>query len=51
MKENQAWSEYCKALSPAIIETCTRTSVAAGPSALVKALSAELPDWKLLATQ
>lgn len=46
MKENQAWSEYCKALSPAIIETCTRTSVAAGPSALVKALAAELPDWK-----
>lgn len=46
MKETLAWSEYCKSLSPAIVETCAKTAVSAGPGALVKALGAALPDWK-----
>ncbi len=46
MKQNQAWSEYCKTLSPAIVESCTKTAVSAGPGALLKALGGALPDWK-----
>ena len=46
MKANQGWTEYCKSLSPAIVETCAKTPVSAGPSGLVKALGAALPDWK-----
>ena len=46
MKETLAWSEYCKSLAPAIVETCAKTAVSAGPAALVKALAAALPDWK-----
>ncbi|MBS1145315.1 MAG: hypothetical protein H6R14_2721 [Proteobacteria bacterium] len=46
MKQNQGWIEYCKSLSPAIVETCAKTPVNAGPSGLVKALGAALPDWK-----
>jgi len=46
MKETQGWSEYCKSLSPAIVETCTKVPVSGGPGALVKALSQALPEWK-----
>ena len=46
MKSNQAWSEYCKSLSPAVVESCAKTAVSAGPGALVKALGNALPDWK-----
>ncbi len=46
MKEALAWSEYCKSLSPAIVETCTTVAVSNGPGALVKALGQALPDWK-----
>ena len=46
MKETLAWSEYCKSLAPAVVETCTKVPVSNGPSALVKALSLALPDWK-----
>lgn len=46
MNETQGWSEYCKSLAPAIVETCTKVPVSGGPGALVKALSLALPDWK-----
>jgi hypothetical protein len=46
MKQNQAWTEYCKSLSPAIVETCAKTPVSAGPAGLIKALGNALPDWK-----
>ena len=46
MKETQAWSEYCKSLSPAIVETCAKVAVSSGPGALVKALHLALPEWK-----
>lgn len=46
MKTTQGWSEYCKSLAPAIVETCARTPVSAGPAALVKALGSTLPEWK-----
>lgn len=46
MKQNQGWIEYCKSLSPAIVEICAKTPVSAGPSGLIKALSNALPDWK-----
>lgn len=46
MKESMAWSEYCKALAATIVEVCARTPVTGGPGALVKALSAALPEWK-----
>ena len=46
MKEAQAWSEYCKSLSPAVVETCVNVPVSNGPGALVKALGQALPDWK-----
>ncbi len=46
MKEALAWSEYCKSLAPAIVETCAKTSVSAGPSGLTKALSAAIEEWK-----
>lgn len=45
-KESTAWTEYCKTLSPAIAGACARTTVSAGPTALVKALDAALEDWK-----
>ena len=46
MKETQGWSEYCKSLAPGIVETCAKVAVSSGPGALVKALSAALPEWK-----
>ena len=46
MKETLAWTEYCKSLAPAIVETCAKVAVSSGPGALVKALGAALPDWK-----
>jgi hypothetical protein len=46
MKETLAWIEYCKSLSPAIVETCAKTAVSAGPATLVKALGNTIPDWK-----
>lgn len=46
MKEALAWSEYCKSLAPAVVETCAKVPVSNGPGALVKALSVALPDWK-----
>lgn len=46
MKETLAWTEYCKSLSPAIVETCAKAAVSAGPATLVKALGHEIPDWK-----
>jgi hypothetical protein len=46
MKQTLAWSEYCKSLSPAIVEACAKTPVSQGPAGLIKALSAALPDWK-----
>jgi len=46
MKQTLAWSEYCKSLAPAVVETCTRTAVSSGPGAFAKALGQALPDWK-----
>ena len=46
MKQDQGWTEYCKSLSPAIVEACAKTSVSAGPAGLIKALSNALPEWK-----
>jgi hypothetical protein len=46
MNHNQGWIEYCKSLAPAIVETCAKTPVSAGPAGLVKALGQALPDWK-----
>lgn len=46
MKSNQAWTEYCKSLSPAIVETCARTPVSAGGTSLARALHEALPDWQ-----
>lgn len=46
MKDTLAWSEYCKSLAPAIVETCAQVPVSSGPGALVKALGQALPDWK-----
>jgi hypothetical protein len=46
MKETLAWSEYCKSLAAAVVETCTKVPVSNGPGAFVKALGQALPDWK-----
>jgi hypothetical protein len=46
MKETQGWTEYCKSLSPTVVETCAKTPVSAGPVGLFKALSNALPEWK-----
>jgi hypothetical protein len=46
MKDTLAWSEYCKSLAPAVVETCARVPVSSGPGALVKTLGQALPDWK-----
>lgn len=46
MKQTLAWTEYCKSLAPAIVETCAKVPVSSGPGALVKALGQALPDWK-----
>ena len=46
MKQTLAWTEYCKSLAPAIVETCAKVAVSSGPGALVKALGAALPEWK-----
>lgn len=45
MKEIVAWSEYCKTLSPILIEALVRAPVSAGPGALVKELARAAPDW------
>ncbi|MFZ4537025.1 hypothetical protein [Propionivibrio sp.] len=46
MNETLAWTEYCKSISPAIVETCAKAFVSSGPGAFVKALSLALPEWK-----
>lgn len=46
MKSPQAWSEYCKSLAPAIVESCAHVSAAKGVGGLVKALDSALPEWK-----
>jgi hypothetical protein len=46
MKDTLGWTEYCKSLAPAVIETCSKVAVSAGPGALVKTLSLALPEWK-----
>lgn len=46
MKEALAWSEHCKSLAPAVIESCLTVPVSSGPGALVKALRQALPEWK-----
>ena len=45
MKQTLAWSEYCKSLAPAIVETCAKVPVNSGPGTLVKALTEALSDW------
>lgn len=45
MNEVVAWSEYCKSLSPALVEASVRAPVSAGPGALVKELARAAPDW------
>lgn len=46
MKQSLAWTEYCKSLAPAVVETCTKIAVSSGPGAFAKALGQALPDWK-----
>ena len=46
MKESLGWTEHCKSLAPAIVETCSKVAVSSGPGALVKALTLALPEWK-----
>ena len=46
MKEALGWTEHCKSLAPAIVETCSKVPVSNGPGALVKALTQALPEWK-----
>jgi len=46
MKRSLAWTEYCKTLAPAVVETCTKVAVSSGPGAFAKALGQALPDWK-----
>lgn len=45
MKETLAWSEYCKSLAPAIVESCSTAGVIGGPPALLKELERAVPDW------
>ena len=45
MKQNQGWTEYCKTLSPAIVETCAKAQVSSGPAGLLKVLGNALPEW------
>jgi hypothetical protein len=45
MKEVVAWSEYCKTLSPILIEASVRAPVSAGPGVLAKELARTAPDW------
>ena len=45
MKDIAAWSEYCKTISPSIIEACTVAPVSGGPGALGKELARTIPDW------
>lgn len=45
MKQIAAWSEYCKSLTPAILEACAAAPVAAGPGGLLKEMGKALPDW------
>ncbi|MBS1161594.1 MAG: hypothetical protein H6R15_4013 [Proteobacteria bacterium] len=45
MKETLAWTEHCKSLAPAVVETCTKVPVSSGPGAFIKALGQALPDW------
>lgn len=40
-----AWNETCKNLSPALVEACSRASVAGGPGELVRELKRAAPDW------
>lgn len=45
MKESLAWLEFCKSMSPTIVEACTQTPATGDPGALVKALTNALPEW------
>ncbi|MGB7501737.1 MAG: hypothetical protein WBM25_05000 [Azonexus sp.] len=45
MKQNQGWTEYCKSLSPAIVETCAKAQVSSGQAGLLKVLGNALPEW------
>jgi len=45
MKQNQGWTDYCKSLSPAIVETCAKAQVSSGPAGLLKVLGNALPEW------
>ena len=44
MKDIAAWPEYCKSLTPALIQACTMAPVSTGPAALVRELANSLPD-------
>ncbi len=46
MKEALGWTEHCKSMAPAIVETCSKVAVSSGSGALVKALSSALPEWR-----
>ncbi|MFC5301630.1 hypothetical protein [Azospira restricta] len=46
MKSPHAWSEYCKLMTPQLVETCTATPAAAGSAGLARALAAALPEWR-----
>lgn len=45
MKDTAAWPEYCKSLTPALIQACTMAPVSTGPAALVRELANTAPDW------
>lgn len=45
MNDVAAWPEYCKTLSPLLMEASVRAPVSAGPRALVKELARTAPDW------
>lgn len=45
MKQSLAWTEYCKSLAPAIVESCAKVPVSGGPGELVRALGRALPEW------
>lgn len=46
MKDDLGWTEYCRALAPAMVTACARSTVSAGPGNLVRALAGALPEWK-----
>ena len=46
MKSTHAWPEYCKLMTPQLVETCAATPAAAGIAGLARALAASLADWR-----